>query len=174
MPTLEYDCVVNASWRAKELPDREECDVAFNDKNPYGQTVHWNGRHDNLFGSTRDWNAKRHKKPDLVAQSSAELNEADELWEMVSYHVDLWKKETAPLSSVARMIAHPSYLRLIALGGRSAAVLRLLLRELSAEPDFWFSALEAIAGENPVPEGSDFDASVESWVKWGKSRRFLS
>lgn len=80
-----------------------------------------------------------------------------------SEQVDRWKKETIHLSSISKAISHPSYLRVIGLG---KPALPLLIRELQERPDHWFAALEAITGENPVPEHATFDEAVKAWVDW--------
>src|SRR5437762_230782 len=59
-----------------------------------------------------------------------------------------WKKETAHLSSAARMARHPAYQEIIGMG---QPVVPLLLAELKSKPDFWFAALRAVTGEDPVP-----------------------
>jgi hypothetical protein len=81
--------------------------------------------------------------------------------------VKRWKDETGHLSSVTRMIAHPSYLRIIGFG-RDA--LPLILRELRERPDHWFVALNAITGEDPAPEGANFREAAAAWIKWGETR----
>jgi hypothetical protein len=69
------------------------------------------------------------------------------------------------------MLAHPNYLRIIGLATISRReVQRLLLRELRDEPDYWFAALTAITGENPVSRDADFDQAVNVWLKWGRER----
>ncbi len=94
-----------------------------------------------------------------------------------SFHeqAERWKRETQHWSSVTKMLAHPSYLRIIGLSRLSTGdeIERLLLEELQAEPDFWFDALMAITGENPVPPESDFDASVSAWLEWGKKKGII-
>jgi hypothetical protein len=88
-----------------------------------------------------------------------------------SFHeqAERWKKETRHCSSVSKMLAHPSYLRIIGLTRFSTGseIERLLLEELRTEPDFWFDALTAITGENPVHPEYDFDESVNAWLEWG-------
>lgn len=82
-----------------------------------------------------------------------------------------WKEETRHWSSVRKMLAHPNYLRIIGLATISRReVQRLLLRELRDEPDYWFAALTAITGENPVSRDADFDQAVNVWLKWGRER----
>lgn len=51
----------------------------------------------------------------------------------------------------------------------------LILAELQRETDHWFWALEAITGENPVPESDlgDMAASARAWTDWGKKNGLL-
>ena len=65
--------------------------------------------------------------------------------------VKRWKKDTEADSSILRMIRHPAYQEIIAMG---PAVIPLLLRELEREPDHWFRALHALTGADPVPAAS--------------------
>ncbi len=89
--------------------------------------------------------------------------------------VDLWKNETAHLSSITKAIAHPSYLRIIGLANRSVnhEIERLLLHELESEPDHWFAALNAITGEDPVRPEDDFDGAVNAWLMWGREKGII-
>ncbi|HWZ44802.1 MAG TPA: hypothetical protein VNW97_15110 [Candidatus Saccharimonadales bacterium] len=87
-----------------------------------------------------------------------------------------WKAETQHWSSVSKMLAHPSYLRIVGLARLSAGneIERLLLQELEAEPDYWFDALIAITGENPVQPEDDFDQSVDAWLEWGRQKGIIA
>lgn len=84
--------------------------------------------------------------------------------------VGKWKVETMHSSSIAKMISHPSYLRIIGLARefKKGEIERLILQELESEPDHWFDALEAITGQNPVQADDDFDAAVDAWLDWGR------
>jgi len=81
-----------------------------------------------------------------------------------------WKSETVHLSSVAKMISRPSYLRIVGLG---KPVLPFLIKELIDSPDHWFAALEAITGDNPVPNRATFDQAVQSWAEWWSQHQQL-
>lgn len=76
-----------------------------------------------------------------------------------------WKQATRVSSSAAEMAMHPAYQQIIGLG---AAAIPLLLRELRKEPDHWFWALRAIAGEDPVPAAArgQVPAMTEAWLDW--------
>src|SRR3954447_15336403 len=83
-----------------------------------------------------------------------------------------WKKETAHLSSAPRMARHPAYQEIIGMGQE---VVPLLLAELKRKPDFWFAALRAITGEDPVPPESAgrIKEMARAWVEWGRSKGYI-
>ena len=85
--------------------------------------------------------------------------------------VDHWKSETVHLSSVAKIISRPSYLRIVGLG---KPVLPLLIKELTDSPDHWFAALEAITGDNPVSSKATFDQAVQSWAEWWNQQQQIA
>ena len=89
---------------------------------------------------------------------------------------DRWKNDTMHWSSMAKIVSHPSYLRIIGLGRRlkEGEIERLILRELEIEPYHWFDALEAITGQNPVRPEDDFDAAVNAWLDWGRREGVLA
>jgi hypothetical protein len=49
-------------------------------------------------------------------------------------------------------------------------VLPLIFEDLERTGGFWFTALEAITGEDPVPSGSrgKIKVAVEAWLDWGR------
>ena len=85
---------------------------------------------------------------------------------------DRWHEETLFESSIDRIISHPAYLQITAMG--SSAV-PLILAELKQGPALWFWALSAITGKSPEPEGSEGDiaAMTKAWLDWGKSRHLV-
>ena len=51
-----------------------------------------------------------------------------------------------------------------------------IVRRLMAENRrFWFPALNAITGDNPVPDGAAGDVArmIEAWLAWGRDRRLI-
>ena len=70
------------------------------------------------------------------------------------------------------MVEHPAYQSIIRMG---PAVVPLILRELQREPDYWFWALTAITGENPVPpeDAGDLDRMTDAWLAQGRARGYL-
>lgn len=85
---------------------------------------------------------------------------------------DRWRDETLFESSIDRIISHPAYLQIVAMG--SSAV-PLILAELKEAPALWFWALSAITGKSPEPEGSqgDIGAMTKAWLDWGKSKHLV-
>ena len=84
-----------------------------------------------------------------------------------------WKRDTGHLSLVSQIAAHPSYQAIVAMG---ESAIPLILRDLEKEPNHWFSALSAIAGEGPeihVHERGDIRAISEAWLEWGKSKKYI-
>jgi len=97
-------------------------------------------------------------------------NEREKLERTFRHLVEQWKKDTLHWSSVAKMIAHPSYRRIMGMGPDA---LPLLLRELRECPDHWLIALNAITGEDPAPPDSTFHQAVDAWLAWGVQRGYL-
>lgn len=90
-----------------------------------------------------------------------------ELDERFSCLAETWRQETRGESSIDRMVAHPAYTQIIAMGERS---LPLILRELEDHPDHWFPALFAISGQDAATGTTTFEAAVAAWLRWGSER----
>jgi hypothetical protein len=82
-----------------------------------------------------------------------------------------WKDEAAVLSSVSDTIALPLYQEIIRMGPPAVP---LLLRELERDPHYWFWALTAITGEDPVPPSSRGNVAemIQAWLRWGKDKGY--
>lgn len=61
---------------------------------------------------------------------------------------------------------HPAHLRICAM---SKVALPWILESLRDEPNWWFSALRAITGEDPVTEEQwgRLDKCRDAWLEWG-------
>jgi hypothetical protein len=79
----------------------------------------------------------------------------------------IWRAETAVLSDSGRIVNHPAFQEIIALG---EPVIPLMLRDLERAPHAWVWALPRITGTNPVPpaEAGNMTRMSEAWVRWGK------
>ena len=79
-----------------------------------------------------------------------------------------WKSKSRFISNSAQMAMLRPYQQIIGMG---PAVVPLILAELERETDHWFWALEAISGENPVPEESKGKVAemARAWLAWGRN-----
>lgn len=86
--------------------------------------------------------------------------------------VDLWSEDTIYMSSITAMVAHPSYLKIIALGEKAVP---LLLGELEKSPNYWFHALTAITEEDPIPKEARgrLREMTEIWLEWGRDKDYF-
>jgi hypothetical protein len=82
-----------------------------------------------------------------------------------------WRRDVGPLSSVSKIVQHPAYQAIIALGQDTVP---LILRELERQPDHWFTALRALTGADPIaPEDRGrMDRMAAAWVRWGREHGF--
>ena len=88
--------------------------------------------------------------------------------------VEQWRKERpAASSSIAEIIACPSYLRIIGMGRRALPLIIEQLEHEGSEPDHWCAALEAVTGEDPVPEEAQGDnvRIAQAWIAWVRTTR---
>ena len=83
---------------------------------------------------------------------------------------EIWKADTALLSSVYQKALHPAYQRIIGLG---EPVVPILLDALArGDYDEWYWALRAITGEDPVSDSvrGNVEQMAEAWMQWGKKK----
>ena len=83
-----------------------------------------------------------------------------------------WRAQTSMLPSVAKIVAHPAYQKIIGMG---EDVVPLILSDLVQNgPDHWFWALAAITRENPVTDAmaGDLRQMTEAWLEWGRQRSY--
>jgi hypothetical protein len=114
----------------------------------------------------------------LIAEQLLALVQQKQLTENKSLEVkfqslaEQWRKDTAHLSSVTKQVMHPSYQRIIGLG---PAALPILLREVARQSGYWFWALSAIAGDDPVDPNDlgNVQRMSEAWLQWGKQRGLI-
>lgn len=84
--------------------------------------------------------------------------------------VNQWHQEIGITSSISRIVTCPSYLRIIAMGKLALPLILNDLRLHRDDPDFWFVALEAITGEDPVPDEACGDSvkMAEAWLAYAE------
>ena len=80
--------------------------------------------------------------------------------------VDEWQAGTAGLSSPRAIAGHPAYQEIIALG---QPALPLIFRDLKDHGGWWYPALRALTGANPVPESARGNRALNdaAWLRWG-------
>ncbi len=116
-----------------------------------------------LIGTDRESQQTKTEGFDIVVQSKELLFAS---W------VKQWHKERGITSSISDMIACPSHLKIIALGEQALPLILTQIKREGDDPDHWFVALEAITGENPVPEDAYGDSvkMAKAWLLWAKER----
>ena len=82
-----------------------------------------------------------------------------------------WRMSREP-GDIHQMAMHMAYQRIIGLG---ISVVPSVLQELKGKPDHWFWALNAITGEDPVPQDAqgDLRRMAEAWLEWGRRKGYV-
>ena len=82
----------------------------------------------------------------------------------------LTRQNTA--GSIVKLAMHPAYQRII---GHGKVAVPFILHELERAPDHWFWALNAITGEDPVPDEDrgDLEAMTRAWLDWGRKGGYI-
>ena len=95
-----------------------------------------------------------------------------ELQEQFSDLVASWRAGTAGLSSPRAIAGHPAYQRIIGLG---EPVIPLIFQDMKENGGWWYPALRALTGENPVPESAKGSLSLndQAWLQWGLDNGYV-
>lgn len=109
----------------------------------------------------------------FVTDASATLAMERETEKWFRAWASQWVRETAHLSSISSRTTHPAFKKITDLG---EAALPMLIGELEHRPDFWFPALRAVAGEDPVTDHmrGKFDEMRKAWLDWAKRKHIRS
>lgn len=85
-----------------------------------------------------------------------------------SFLLEQWRAERGITSSTSDMVMCPSYLRIIGMGDRALPLILTQIKREGDDPDHWFTALEAITGEDPVSEDAYGDTvkMAAAWLSW--------
>jgi len=83
-----------------------------------------------------------------------------------------WRQNTAFTSSIPDIVLDQSYQRIIGMG---TSVVPLILRSLEKNAEYWFWALEAITGEDPVPEKDKGRSKLmaKHWLDWAREKNLI-
>ena len=83
-----------------------------------------------------------------------------------------WKADTEFLSDAGRIVTHPAFKAIIALG---VEVVPIMVRDLQERPSLWVWALPEITGVNPVAatDGGNIRKMTDAWLKWARDQGLL-
>jgi hypothetical protein len=83
-----------------------------------------------------------------------------------------WRADTEFLSDAGKIINHPAFQAIIALGD---GVVPIMLHDLEGRPSLWVWALPEITGANPVPaaEAGNIRKMTAAWLKWGRENGLI-
>lgn len=155
---------------------REEEGVSWDGSGPYATKLSGGARTVVAHGATPEESERRATRSwqvrDQQLADAAQHGTDEGLRVIFEELVASWSSATAHLSSPSKLIEHPAYRQIIGLG---ASVLPFLLRDLAESGRFWFPALNAITGENPVPDDAagEIERMVEAWVGWGRAHHLI-
>lgn len=78
-----------------------------------------------------------------------------------------WKRETEIVGNLSKIVMHPSYQRILAMG---PDVVPLILEDLAKAPAHWFWALHNLVpqGEDPAEGLTTISKARHAWLEWGK------
>jgi hypothetical protein len=116
-------------------------------------------------GAKTDIPGRHEPEPNGTVETPASLEQEFERL------ADEWHRETDQLSDPGAIFLHPAYQRIIGLGPQA---LPFIFRESERRPGLWHWALQAITGQNPVPEDAGTMKQVRAaWREYGRQRGFL-
>ncbi len=80
-----------------------------------------------------------------------------------------WRNAVMNVSSPTEMAMHPAYQRIIGMGPDAVP---LIIAEMKKSPDWWFWALRALTGDDPVPEASRgrLAQMTQAWLEWWEKK----
>jgi hypothetical protein len=83
-----------------------------------------------------------------------------------------WQHDHMFTSDMDRVAMHPAYQQIIGMGNE---VLPLIFQQLQFNPNYWFAALNAITGVNPVKEDhlGNLQAMSNDWVEWATRKGYV-
>jgi hypothetical protein len=80
-----------------------------------------------------------------------------------------WNADTEYLSNVSKIMGHPAFHSIIALGDD---VVPFMLRDMESGPSLWVWALPKITGANPVSpqDAGNIRKMTEVWLEWARQK----
>jgi hypothetical protein len=82
---------------------------------------------------------------------------------------DQWEHETLNVSSPSTRLAHWGYREILSIPN----VEWLILERMKTQPGWWFDALSALTGVDPVPEPhwGDILSMTKDWLDWAEKQK---
>ena len=107
--------------------------------------------------------AAQRREREIVAEQAIE--------ERFAKLVAEWRSGTGGLSSPRAIRSHPAYQQIIAMG---EPALRHIFDDLKRNGGWWYPALRALTGQNPVPESAKGNPLLndEAWLQWGRQNGY--
>jgi hypothetical protein len=83
-----------------------------------------------------------------------------------------WKRETGFHGNLSRIVMHPAYQRIMAMG---PDVIPLILHDLSRKLAHWFWALHNLVpdGQDPAEGLTTMESARQAWLRWGRDNKYL-
>jgi hypothetical protein len=136
-----------------------------------GQPVHdWTGEGTVIITAGCNIDAYYGEYPEHGCRALSIINKSELLRVEFEALDKKWRRETRHLSLVSKKIAHPAYLRIIAMG---EPAIPLLLESLRDRPSHWFAALQAIANTDPCHIDATPAQARDAWLNWGTSHGYI-
>lgn len=84
----------------------------------------------------------------------------------------IWKMESAHMSTLETAFKLPSYQKILAIG---PIVVPAILREMEREPGHWFHALYTLTGEDPARGRGTLTVTecTAIWLDWGRGKGLI-
>ena len=82
-----------------------------------------------------------------------------------------WRKDTAFQSSPRVITSHSAYQKIIDIG---EPALPFIFEDMRENGGWWYPALRAITGDNPVPREARGNRKLndEAWLRWGQDNGY--
>ena len=109
----------------------------------------------------------------MTVCSDTDFTDYDEARRRFNALKDDWKKNRPRGLDLDHICMHEAYQQIIGMG---KPAIKFICEELENEVDFWFWALHAITGENPIPD-EDRGKMVTMkmhWLDWAKENGYIN
>lgn len=104
-----------------------------------------------------------------IVESFAHEGRWTDLFDALS---EQWTRDRRRGADVHELAMHPAYQRIIGMGENA---IPLILEAMKQRQGHWFWALNAITGQNPIPEEHEGNMRqmTRSWLKWGLEHGYI-